>query len=100
MIRTHILELLDVPLSISSVKEILEAGERARIQRRNLPRAQNLSHSHDSEESRKSIAMNAMYKLNLDSDSDHSLASDDEDKMAAPKEILEPAIVLRGFVTM
>ena len=99
-VRSYILELFTVPLSPAIAKEILEAGERMRSARRQALSSQSIPHANGIQDNTKSFALDPMYKLNLESDSEQSSVSDDEDRLLAPKEALEPKMVLRGFIAL
>lgn len=117
-VRAYILDLFDVPLSITTVREIAEAGQQIRQARRTAvteaaesrgkkeaaPEEDGLKD--DSTEGgvqtkRKTLtAIKPAYRMNGDTDSEGSEASDDDDKYlsAAKAQDVTPLVVLRGFV--
>jgi hypothetical protein len=105
-VRTYILELFEIPFTARSVKEILAAGEAVREKKRNasVSQASEASGQRSSAANEQASAralnrqtMTAMFKLDLDTDSDSSSESEDDEREIAPKETLEPVLVMRGF---
>lgn len=109
-VRSYILEQFNVPLDMTSVHAILEAGQQ--IKRLPRPVVQEAPPPVDSADvgklednaspadvrvSRRLTTIDPMYRLDLDSDSD-STESEDDDEATAPKEVMEPMLVVRGFL--
>lgn len=93
--RTYILELFSVPLDIALVQRLEDIG---RTLKTTVPQ-------HTAElqiTQRQSMALNPMLRLDSDSESDESDSSHEEqvlgDKEKLPIEVLEPMIVMRGFL--
>lgn len=145
-VRSYIIELFEIPLDSESVKGLLEAGEKLRVNtrppasvpsnsagsRNSLGRSasegdsvQSPLHTAASKEiidgygkardaregddlpqpqprklNLEGIVRNTIYKLNVDTDSEESSMSEDEEDLAAPKEILEPVVLMRGGFSM
>lgn len=95
-VRSYILELFDVPLTVKTAEEVLAAGEATR---RTKTDASTPQPSH-----RKTLSVNPM--LRLDSESDSEEFSDEMNRGATAdgaaaklsKEVLEPKRVIRGFL--
>ena len=94
-VRTYILELFSVPLDIALVQRLEDIG---RTLKTTVPQ-------HTAElqiTQRQSMALNPMLRLDSDSESDESDSSHEEqvlgDKEKLPIEVLEPMIVMRGFL--
>ena len=83
-VRSYILELFDMPLTHTMALEVKQAGEAIRASKRVPDEA--------AQSNRQTI-----FKLDMDTDSDSSSEEDDEDEIVAPKEMLEPLLVARGF---
>lgn len=109
-VRSYILEQFDIPLDIKAVDAILEAGQ----QIKRLPMSVAIDTMHavpaagangeanhdeavDVRVSRRLTTIDPMYRLDLDSDSDSTDSEDDE--AAASKEVFEPLVVVRGFLS-
>lgn len=109
-VRSYILEQFDIPLDAPSVHAINEAGRQ--IRKMQIPRKavtpesnSNVALAGDSKSdaaanpraSRRLTTVEPMYRMDLDSDSESSSSSED-DEASAPKEVLEPVVVIRGFL--
>lgn len=108
-VRSYILEQFDVPLDTASVRDILEAGRQIRqIQVKpkvatpeahaDSPLAEGLQSDTGPgvRSSKRMTTIDPMYRMDLDSDSDSSSSSEEEDSVQ--KEVLEPLVIVRGFL--